>query len=174
MLKKLSLVALFLAPSFAMATTPMAAQLSYANRTQIGYRAALLFKPTSWHWGSFSADWHVGLGAWRGLSAERNRLTVISVAPELRWQFLKHDTFQPYVYAGVGPAYVSKTVIAGRNLGSHFLFEDSAGLGTTLGQSQAFDVSVGVMHYSHAGLAGTQNSGFTLAPIVNVAYQFTN
>lgn len=59
------------------------------------------------------------------------------------------DTFQPYVEAGIGAAYISKTKINGRNMATHFQFEDRIGAGIKIG---SYDFNARYMHYSNAGI----------------------
>lgn len=59
------------------------------------------------------------------------------------------DTFQPYIEAGIGAAYISKTKIKDRDMTTHFQFEDRIGLGIKTG---AYDFNVRYMHYSNASI----------------------
>lgn len=61
----------------------------------------------------------------------------------------RSNTFQPYVEAGIGAAYISETKIKGRNMATHFQFEDRIGLGIKIGD---YDFNTRYMHYSNAGI----------------------
>lgn len=76
-------------------------------------------------------------------------------------------TLQPYVEAGIGLAYISKTKISGRNMATHFQFEDRIGLGVKTG---SYDFNARYMHYSNAGLE-KPNNGIDIF-IFTLAYKF--
>ena len=78
----------------------------------------------------------------------------------------KSDTFQPYVEAGIGAAYISKTKINGRNMTTHFQFEDRIGLGV---QTGSYDFNARYMHYSNAGIE-KPNDGIDMI-MFTVAYK---
>jgi lipid A 3-O-deacylase len=73
----------------------------------------------------------------------------------------------PYVEAGIGAAYIDDYHIAGRNLSSHFQFEDRIGIGV---QVYRMDFKFGYMHYSNAGLK-SPNDGIDIF-IGTVAWWF--
>ncbi len=77
------------------------------------------------------------------------------------------DTFQPYVEAGIGAAYISKTKINGRNMATHFQFEDRVGLGVKTG---SYDFNARYMHYSNAGIE-KPNNGIDII-MFTAAYRF--
>ncbi|PHS35311.1 MAG: acyloxyacyl hydrolase [Sulfurovum sp.] len=77
------------------------------------------------------------------------------------------DTFQPYVEAGIGVAYISKTKINGRNMATHFQFEDRIGLGIKTG---SYDFNARYMHYSNAGIE-KPNNGIDII-MFTLAYKF--
>jgi len=77
------------------------------------------------------------------------------------------DTFQPYVEAGIGVAYISETKIHGRNMASHFQFEDRIGAGIKVG---SYDFNARYMHYSNAGIR-KPNDGIDIF-MFTVAYKF--
>ena len=79
----------------------------------------------------------------------------------------KSDTFQPYVEAGIGAAYISKTKINGRNMATHFQFEDRIGLGFKTG---SYDFNARYMHYSNAGIK-KPNDGIDII-MFTLAYKF--
>lgn len=79
----------------------------------------------------------------------------------------KSDTFRPYVEAGIGAAYISKTKLNSRNMTTHFQFEDRVGLGVKTGH---YDFNARYMHYSNAGIE-KPNGGIDIF-IFTVAYRF--
>lgn len=71
----------------------------------------------------------------------------------------------PYFDFGLGAARFNKKEIGGRNLGSHFQFEDRLGFGCRFGEFQQFELGYRFLHYSNAGLA-MHNDGINLQMIV--------
>lgn len=61
----------------------------------------------------------------------------------------KSKKIHPYLEAGIGLSCLSDTMISGRNLSSHFNFEDRIGSGIRM---EHFDLNGRYMHYSNAGL----------------------
>jgi hypothetical protein len=56
---------------------------------------------------------------------------------------------RPYLGGGIGVAYVSNTMMAGRDLSTRILLEDRIGVGVTSGR---LDVYLSYVHYSNASL----------------------
>ncbi len=65
-----------------------------------------------------------------------------------------------YLSVSTGPSYLSNRVVGNRDLGGHFNFASSAALGYRFSGSHSLEAFV--THFSHAGLNGSQNSGFSL------------
>ena len=57
--------------------------------------------------------------------------------------------FRPYLEAGVGGALLSDTKIAGRDLSTHFQFENRFGAGI---RSDRLDFHIRYMHYSNGSI----------------------
>ncbi len=75
--------------------------------------------------------------------------------------------FHPYIEAGVGASYFTKTHIANRDISSHWHFEDRVGAGV---RYKNFDFSFRYMHYSNAGLV-KPNQGIDIF-IGSISYKF--
>ena len=86
--------------------------------------------------------------------------TIFALSPVFTYSFNlpNHPAVHPYVEAGIGAAYVSKKVIDGRDLSSHFQFEDRLGVGINIrGQKLAAQF----FHYSNGGIKGP-NDGINI------------
>ncbi|MFQ6003800.1 MAG: acyloxyacyl hydrolase, partial [Candidatus Zixiibacteriota bacterium] len=57
-----------------------------------------------------------------------------------------------YLEAGIGISYLSEKRIKGRDLSSHFQFEDRIGIGAKIGKQKRHDLNFRYMHYSNAGI----------------------
>ena len=84
---------------------------------------------------------------------------IISASPVLRIPF---KLFVPiYVDFGIGIAHLSNKLIANRDLGSIWVFEDRLGIGALLGSKQSLEIGYRFLHYSNAYLA-QKNQGLNL------------
>jgi lipid A 3-O-deacylase len=81
--------------------------------------------------------------------------------------YLDFGDFKPYIEAGIGVSYWSKTHIKTRNIGSHYHFEDRVGAGV---RYKNFDFSFRYMHYSNAGIKHP-NMGIDIF-IGSISYKF--
>lgn len=77
--------------------------------------------------------------------------TVFAATPVFTYSFnLKsHPAVHPYIEGGIGAAYVSKKVIDGRDLSSHFQFEDRLGVGIDI---RGHKLAAQFFHYSNGGI----------------------
>jgi len=75
--------------------------------------------------------------------------------------------FHPYIEAGVGASYFTKTHIVQRDISSHWLFEDRVGTGF---RYKNFDFGIRYMHYSNAGIV-KPNQGIDIF-IGSISYKF--
>ncbi|OAI46325.1 hypothetical protein AYO45_06395 [Gammaproteobacteria bacterium SCGC AG-212-F23] len=137
-----------------------------------GIRAAYWFQPESWIWKSAQIYIDTSAGHWWITSNSPNHsLNSIAVAPVLRYYLQKVPTISPYVEFSIGPSYLSRTRIDGRNLGMHFAFQDQLGIGMTYGKEERFYSSISVLHYSNGSLC-RWNAGITVPIMLNLGYKF--
>jgi lipid A 3-O-deacylase len=93
---------------------------------------------------------------------------IISASPVLRIPF---KLIVPvYIDAGIGIAHLSNRLIANRDLGSVWVFEDRLGAGALLGARQSLEIGYRFLHYSNAYLA-QKNQGLNLHLMI-VGYWF--
>ena len=65
--------------------------------------------------------YEMSLGFWKGDNG--SDLFALSISPVFRYTFFKNYKIKPYVEAGIGATYVSKTKLQDENFGIHFQFE---------------------------------------------------
>ena len=83
----------------------------------------------------------------------------IAFSPVFTYNFtFLQTTLQPYIEGGIGGSLWTDTMIATRNVSSHFLFEDRIGAGV---RYKGYDLNFRYMHYSNAGLV-KPNSGIDI------------
>ncbi len=116
-------------------------------------------------YGRLSGYYEASVSYWE---KEGVKVGVVAFSPVFAYYFgSKDNSIQPYVEAGIGVAYISKTKIKGRDMASNFQFEDRVGLGIKTG---AYDFNVRYMHYSNAGLK-KPNDGIDII-MFTLAYRF--
>lgn len=109
--------------------------------------------------------YETSIGYWNG--KDSSGLSSLSFTPMFRYNPIKFYDVVPYIEAGIGATYISKTKIRSENFGIHFQFENVVGLGF---RYKDFDVSYRYMHYSNAGLS-RYNSGMDFN-LVTISYRF--
>lgn len=130
-----------------------------------------LQKPFSARWfetptGSLSGYFEVSYNLW-DKSGDTTHGAAFS--PVIAYYFNLDNSWHavPYIEAGIGAAYIDGYRIGGRDLSSHFQFEDRVGIGVLINR---MDIKFGFMHYSNAGLA-SPNDGIDIW-IGTVAWRF--
>jgi lipid A 3-O-deacylase len=92
----------------------------------------------------------VSVGCWE---YERESIQQVAYSPVFGYSFTGlGSSVMPYLEAGIGIGFLSEETIRGRNLSSHFQFEDRGGIGVKIGKQKRHDLSFRYMHYSNAGL----------------------
>lgn len=132
-----------------------------------GYRIALQMYPTKWNWSKTSIFIDASYANW---NVKHSTISILALAPVLRYQFYKSKLIDPFIDLSVGPSYLSKTTFI-RHLGIHYSFQDTIGLGFKFGQKRNLSISWKIIHYSNAGL-GQENGGITIPIILALTYEF--
>lgn len=98
--------------------------------------------------GSLSGYFELSYNVWDKSGDTTNG---VAFSPVLVYCFNPTDVHHiiPYVEAGIGAAYIDDYHIAGRNLSTHFQFEDRISFGVLMNR---MDFKFGYMHYSNADL----------------------
>ena len=77
---------------------------------------------------------------------------ILAVSPILRLP-LTHIAQQPVeLELGIGLSVLDDTRFAGKDVSTHYQFEDRIGLSTSFGERQEYRVALLYLHYSNAGL----------------------
>jgi lipid A 3-O-deacylase len=97
-----------------------------------------------------------------------DKINGIALSPVFQYMFnpYKKDWY-PYLEGGIGVAYLDSYEIKGRDLSSHFQFEDRIGVGLRF---KKLDLSFRYMHYSNASIKGP-NDGVDIL-MGNIAWFF--
>ncbi|REL29050.1 acyloxyacyl hydrolase [Thalassotalea euphylliae] len=115
--------------------------------------------------------WEVSVNFWEyGESNQHETNYVLAFSPvigqtfhyikgkyPLRWEF------------GIGVSLVEDTRFAGKDIGSHYQFEDRLGLAIDFGQNNRQSAAIRYMHYSNGGL-NSKNPG---VDFLNLSYAYS-
>lgn len=138
-----------------------------------GYQIMLNYDPKTISWRNFNIYFDGGYSRfWVTNDTHNKSLNIYSIAPVVRYSFYKKGPVTSYLELSVGPSYLTKTRLDGRNLGIHFAFQDRAGIGAEwLINNHALSFSLHAIHYSNARLS-EHNSGITVPLALDIGYQF--
>ncbi|MEL0570736.1 acyloxyacyl hydrolase [Citrobacter werkmanii] len=98
--------------------------------------------------GQLSGYWDAAYTYWEG-GDDYSGAHSLSFSPVFTYEF-SGWRYTPYVEAGIGVAFFSKTDVGEQQLGSSFNFEDRLGVGLKLPGERK--VGLRAMHYSNAGI----------------------
>ena len=79
-----------------------------------------------------------------------------------------YDKYPLYLEAGIGASLVNDRHFAGKNIGSHYQFEDRLGFLLSLDEQENNQIALRYMHYSNGGL-NSDNPGLDF---LNVSYSY--
>ncbi|WP_137165356.1 acyloxyacyl hydrolase [Salinimonas lutimaris] len=121
---------------------------------RLAYRPLTHDLTTSW-FGDIELYWEVSANFWE--YGDQNTHTsnyAVAISPVI----VKHlttiaDKYPVYLEAGIGASLVDDRTFAGKDIGSHYQFEDRIGFIFSLDNKERHQVSVRYMHYSNAGLS---------------------
>lgn len=100
------------------------------------------------------------LNSWIEYGRDDEAVTSLAVSPVLQWPlFGNRASF--FLEAGIGLAMIDFVQIGGRDLSSHFQFEDRIGLSWAYSGNQKSSLNFNIFHYSNAGLK-QPNQGLNL------------
>lgn len=138
-------------------------EIGHSSESTTTYRLGAQFDFGRTLWQSQSGGvhlggyWDTGVIRWSGLDA-----TTFALAPVFVLSFPIQASWTPYVEAGIGVSYFTKTDLDhDRDLGSKFQFEDRLGAGVRFASGS--EVGLRVYHYSNAGLKNPNNGIETTA-----------
>jgi hypothetical protein len=136
-----------------------------------GYQMMVNYNPDSLIWKQLRLYFDCGFSYLSTHSTHHSVVNIYSAAPVIRYTFERQRGVSPYLELSIGLSYLNQTRFDGRNLGIHMAFQDRAGIGVLLGQSERFSLGVHAVHYSNARLS-EHNSGITAPLVVDVGYRF--
>ena len=114
--------------------------------------------------------WEVSANIWKYDGEQKHQTNyVLALSPVVRKTlYVVKDKYPLSLEAGIGLSLIKDTMIAGRDLGSHYQFEDRIGLSVDYGDNLQHSQSVRYMHYSNAGVS-SKNKG---VDFLNIAYAY--
>lgn len=114
--------------------------------------------------------WETSLNFWEygeQNSHETNFVLALSPVVSKTFYYIK-DKYPLKWEFGIGVSLVNDTKFAGKDIGSHYQFEDRLGLTVDLNNNQTESVSLRYMHYSNGGL-NSKNPG---VDFLNMSYAY--
>lgn len=135
------------------------------------YGGQIEFMPSDLNWGWVEIYAQGGAEYLKTSSSGTQSMYTVGAGPMIRFNILPHSAIDPYFVAGAEPSYISKTHFGGRNLGIHFAFRDTLGLGVSFGKDHHYNLGVAFIHYSNASIA-KHNSGVSMPLSFSLSYRF--
>jgi len=119
------------------------------NICRLGFQKEFDSKWLKWKTGYVSGYHEVSLNYWE---YGNESIKGAAYSPVFIYEFQLNRNIFPYLEAGIGVSYISEKTIRGRDLSSHFQFEDRFGIGAKIGKQKTHDLNLRYMHYSNAGI----------------------
>lgn len=115
--------------------------------------------------------WEVSVNFWAfGETNQHETNYVLAFSPVIGQTFYYIDSKYPLRWEfGIGISLVEDTRFAGKDIGSHYQFEDRLGLAIDFGESNNQSVAIRYMHYSNGGL-NSKNPG---VDFLNMSYAYS-
>jgi hypothetical protein len=119
---------------------------------------------------SLEVYWEASINLWEyGEQNERDTNFALALSPVVKKTFYHIDNKYPLKWEfGIGVSLVNDTQFAGKDIGSHYQFEDRIGLSADFGQGLRQTVAIRYMHYSNGGL-NSKNPGLDF---LNLSYAY--
>lgn len=76
---------------------------------------------------------------------------VLAMSPVIRYPMCECKSKPVYIEFGIGLSLLDDTQFAGKNVSTHYQFEDRIGIVTKLGKNQEHTLALRYFHYSNAG-----------------------
>ncbi|GAC32584.1 acyloxyacyl hydrolase [Paraglaciecola polaris] len=118
--------------------------------------------------GNLDVYWEVSVNFWEVGAQNRHETNyAMAISPVFSKQFATIANKYPLRWEfGIGVSLVDDTRFAGKDIGSHYQFEDRFGLATDFGDNMNQSIALRYMHYSNGGL-NDRNPG---VDFLNVSY----
>jgi lipid A 3-O-deacylase len=110
---------------------------------------------TNFEWlGSLDLYWEVSLNFWEfGQDNQHETNYAIALSPVFSKQLnMLYNKYPLKLELGIGVSLITDTRFAGKDIGSHYQFEDRLGLILEFGEQLEKSVAMRYMHYSNGGL----------------------
>lgn len=119
---------------------------------------------------SLDLYWEVSVNFWEfGDNNQHQTNFVVALSPVIGKTFYHVNDKYPLKWEfGIGVSLVNDTKFAGKDIGSHYQFEDRLGLRLDFGKELEQSVSLRYMHYSNGGL-NSKNPG---VDFLNISYAY--
>ena len=104
--------------------------------------------------GDVDVYWEVSVNFWEfGETNQHETNYVLAISPVITRQFATlYDRYPVHWEFGIGLSLVNDTRFAGKDIGSHYQFEDRLGVIIGLDEASSQTVTLRYMHYSNGGL----------------------
>ncbi|PHQ80619.1 MAG: hypothetical protein COB66_04310 [Coxiella sp. (in: Bacteria)] len=136
------------------------------------FGAAVEFAPRNWSWHGPSAYFQAGADFWHSnFSGTNKNLGIFYFAPVIRFSFFEDAVITPFLEASAGPAMMTHTRFANRNLSIHYTFRDMLGVGASFCHLKRCAIGIHVLHNSNANFS-KPNRGMSIWPSFSFAYRF--
>ncbi|AZZ98606.1 acyloxyacyl hydrolase [Pseudoalteromonas sp. R3] len=118
-------------------------------------------------WRHFDVHFESSINFWRyGEENHHDGNFVLAVSPVIRYPFATYQNHPIAVEFGIGLALLDDTQFAGKNVSTHYQFEDRIGL---VYQMDGANIAIRYMHYSNAGFK-SPNPGLDFLSLSYSAY----
>lgn len=115
--------------------------------------------------------WEVSANFWEVGESNRHETNyALAISPVIGKTF--HHVYGKYPLRwefGIGISLIESTRFAGKDIGSHYQFEDRLGIAIDFGQNRQQSLALRYMHYSNGGL-NSKNPGLDF---LNLAYAYS-
>ena len=116
--------------------------------------------------GQYHTDWlkkyfehaefyfETSLNFWEyGADNNRNTNFVFAMSPVIMYPLSRYANHDLYVEFGIGFSLLTEDEFAGKDVGSHYQFEDRLGIVSRFGAKRQHQIALRYFHYSNAGLS---------------------
>lgn len=118
-------------------------------------------------WRHFDVHFESSINFWRyGEENHHDGNFVLAVSPVIRYPFATYQNHPIAVEFGIGLALLDDTQFAGKNVSTHYQFEDRIGM---VYQMDGANIAIRYMHYSNAGFK-SPNPGLDFLSLSYSAY----
>ncbi|MBU3023873.1 acyloxyacyl hydrolase [Aestuariibacter sp. A3R04] len=136
---------------------------------RLAYRPVTTEIYTDW-FGDIKLYWEASINVWEyGENDTHSTNVAIALSPVVVKKITDLNNKYPlYIEAGIGASLVNDREFAGKNIGSHYQFEDRLGLLLSLDGADQQQIALRYMHYSNGGL-NSKNPGLDF---LNLSYSY--